>query len=387
VKAIPLCLAIPIAAALVAAFAWLTNSPERDRASLALDGFGYRRLFFAQLVCALPLAYVVAAFVRTKIQSSIHEIRWAIAFAIVGCLACLALPIIGAILIDAFQSLDAGNSFRAPVRCGLLAGIVAAMAIAVTDVDTNRTPMSIRAFAATLAFGTIPPIAYTDRLEVIHTARAEQLLSTGRFQAAKIELSALEEIGSRKTFDKKPIAKVLPALQARIDQLQTRVEQWKQQSGVDDLTFAFHYIQLDRFDVAEAILLKKADDIQCLGLLASLYRDRRRWNDMLEVDRKSLALDSSNRSRDVRASIGEALENLDRYREAEQTYRQAIEEIPSHTAFFLRKLGMMYAEMGRHDLAIVELERAMSLDPNLRDQIQPIVKSLKTTTLSCFSKR
>jgi len=139
-------------------------------------------------------------------------------------------------------------------------------------------------------------------------------------------------------------------------------------------------------------LLMIEERVSALGydITATYLRDEGQYEKAIRYWKKAIDVHENPR---YWASMGNAFRRLERYDEAIEAYRRALQTGPNHPTIQLlhESLGICLAEVGRWDEAIDELNQAISLMPGRADYYYTLSDILGRSgkyeeALSCFEK-
>jgi tetratricopeptide (TPR) repeat protein len=139
-------------------------------------------------------------------------------------------------------------------------------------------------------------------------------------------------------------------------------------------------------------LLVMEERVSALGydITATYLRDEGQYEKAIQYWKKAINVQENPR---YWASMGNAFRRLERYDEAIEAYRRALQTGPNHPTIQLlhESLGICLAEVGRWDEAIDELNQATSLMPGRADYYYTLSDILGRSgryeeALSCFEK-
>jgi tetratricopeptide (TPR) repeat protein len=360
------------------------SAPDRHPLGLTAAPFATPRLLVAQLVTALPLGVVLAAWLARRAHESsglVTRLVLAGPAAFVGVLACS-----GAANLLA----DAGFAGHAVARSVLAVALVTPWLFVVQRAESaglRGWPWAVGGLLALL-----PPALYADRLRESETRAFTEYRDTGRFVRARALLDGLTDLGAdppsfatraevRKQLDR-DIATLTEAVRAPLTP--------DAPSSVR-LVRGFALIQLDRLSEAETVLAPLAEgDANAALVLAAAYRDQQRWDEAEALSRRAIDLLGPG-DRDLLGTAydgwAEAARGAGRPADAERALREALDRLPDRASEYHLKLGRHFHDGGRPAAALDHLREAVRLDPSgSGKEAQEVSTQIRRMTPACLLK-
>ena len=370
---------------------------ERLAAGLTAAPFGWSRVLVAHLVTALPLALLVAGWLRSvpAANGSIGALWAGIG---VGAAA------LGTQVCPAFGDAISGGEFGAVPLLVFRAAIAFVMVLPWCIVATGASNSNSRSlvnpgvlFGLATGVAVLPCGLFAEAVVAARTEQAGDLLQRERIVRADDVLTGLIELGSDRPVGKKLPAAIRKDLATTIPRLKRSGDQPLPANAKpsDRLNRALLMIQIDRLDEAATLLEPLAANDTVALLLATVHRDQERWAESDELYSRVLEKlpPRAEMSPPAREACFTAIEGLAfnarsdrRPADAERALKYGLEVLPDRAAHFHFQLGQHYHDGGRPGLALEHLREAARLDPaRFGGPTAKLIRQIETSTPACMS--
>ncbi|MFL5245153.1 MAG: tetratricopeptide repeat protein [Gemmataceae bacterium] len=386
-----------LAVAVPAAVLDLGNDDFRRAAELSAAPFAWRGILLAHLAAALPLALLIAGWIRSsKTLASSAPWPWMVLGATVAGIGTALLPEFG----DAIDQAHLGALPRLLLRSALAFLLVLPWCVAALDRSVGiprRWPLRIAVVVA-IGLAVVPCAMYTETALADRTQEAARLLANERLVKAEGIVTGLCELGSNRPIGTAAPIKMRKRLAATVAELRWQVDQpffSAADMPADRVSRAVVFVRLERLDDAAALLRPIVPDNDTASLmLAAVYQNQERWaeSDALFAATLKKMLPLASTQEAARAACRTALDGLadnarfdDRPADVEAFLNRGLQQLPEDAAHYHFLLGRHYHENGRFSLALDHLRTAAQLDvPNLSQPTDDLIRRIRTSTPGCF---
>lgn len=252
-------------------------------------------------------------------------------------------------------------------------------------------------WVASTVFAIVIPGAYERYIQEEQLSLAEKYLHEGRLVRFIEVAEPLVRWDASLTIDKEPISRVAAACKRQVAERQRMTtEPLDGRATVEDrLTMARRLATLDEWDRAERLLRSPllANHWQAHMLLGAVLQKQKRYEESIACYRSGIELlKSEEQPRTdalVRAvdAIAFNLREMRQYREAEQTYLQALITYPFVSIHWHLQLGRHYMQGGRYGEAEAHLENAARSSAAIAEQARAELAKLQTQLPACVLGR
>ncbi len=321
------------------------------------------------LLCALPLSFVMAGYIRRHLSAA-ASVALAACLLAAGCAGFLdALQ--PALTAATISSPLAGTALRLLSALALvIAGVLVIMTLARRQTSEDGATMTVIGIALLC----LAPASYVSARNRHDLERVGDYLGQSRFSDAQELIRGLLVLDSQRQWNGQPLLTLAADIEQTVAQLESSVAQTLPPGSTTDqrLERARLYAMLGRSDAALAVLDsidRPATNADAGNLRGTIHENRGAWEAALSSYASARTAWKAQPASDARAEgllratkgIAYCQRKSGRYAEAEATYQHVLALAPTADSHFL--LAQFYDDAQHADQAREHARQAMALDP------------------------